>query len=104
MPYSTPEKKKAHNQRYYKGWYAKNGRNRAIDYQEIINEWAKNNPEKIKAHRLVHQAIENGVIIKSTKCNNCGREVRLSGHQENYSKPLEVLWLCGSCHKLKHAS
>lgn len=87
---------------YYRDWYKKNGRSRAIDYMEAIMEWQRNNPEKKKAHDKVFQAIKMGKIIKPISCSECLREKRLSAHHNNYSRPLDVLWLCSSCHKKKH--
>jgi ribosomal protein S27AE len=102
MPYNTPEKKKNHNQRYYKQWYVKNGRERSINYREVIDEWRKKHPEAVFAKLKVAKALKNGLIIKPKKCSKCGRITRLNGHHPDYSKPLEVLWVCGSCHKLIH--
>jgi hypothetical protein len=83
-------------------WYAKNGRSRPIDYLEANQEWQENHPKATKAHWLVRSAIKSGKLIKPTKCTGCGRETRLSGHHNDYSKSLEVEWLCSSCHKLRH--
>ena len=95
-------KNRAKISEYYREWYQKNGRNRAIDYAEAIAEWRKNNPEKVKAHNLLNWAVVSGKVIKPKKCDKCKEERRLSGHHLDYRKPLEVLWLCSSCHKEVH--
>jgi len=87
---------------YYKKWYKKNGRNRAIDYTDAINEWIKNNPEKVKAKSILNSALISGTIIKPKRCCKCNNITRLSAHHKNYNKPLDVLWLCSSCHKTLH--
>lgn len=87
---------------YYRNWYAKNGRSRNIDYIEAIVEWQKKHPEAIKAHRLLNYAVITGKVKKPKNCSECNKRKRLSAHHEDYSKPLIVLWLCSSCHKLKH--
>lgn len=109
MAYSTPEKRreynrrrKEHNREYYREWYKKNGRARADNYAEAIIQWDKDHPEAYSAKRKVYYAVKTGKLIKPKKCSKCGIEVRLSAHHEDYSKPLEVLWLCSSCHKLEH--
>ena len=102
MPYKNPQKKKEHNHKYYKGWYAKYGRNRAIDYHEAINEWKKNHPEAMKARVKLRWQIKIGKIIRPKNCSICKREVKISAHHPDYSKPLKVIWLCSSCHKLLH--
>ena len=100
--YRSSPKAKERFKEYYRKWYAKNGRDRAIDYIEAIMEWRKNHPEAIKAHSQVRQAINKGIIKKPKNCSKCKRNVRLSAHHRDYSKPLIVSWLCSSCHKLEH--
>ena len=87
---------------FYYDWYHKNGRKRAKDYREVIIEWRKNNPEKVRAHEAIRRAIRTGKLIKPKSCSECGKEKRLHGHHFDYSKPLEVIWLCASCHKNLH--
>lgn len=96
------EKRKQYQYNYYRSWYNKNGRDRAVDYQEAIIEWQINHPEKYKASRILQYAVKTGRIVKPKLCQRCKKEKRLSGHHENYNEPLKVLWLCSSCHKLKH--
>ncbi len=88
---------------YYKEWYKKNGRNRAINYAEVIKEWRINHPEITKAYLKFNEAIKNGKIMKALLCEKCGNETKLVGHHEDYNKPLEVIWLCQSCHKKLHS-
>lgn len=61
--------------------------------------WARNNPEKRHAETLLDHAVSRGKIIKSTNCQKCGRDDRIiQGHHPDYSKPLDVVWLCPPCH------
>lgn len=60
-------------------------------------------PEKYKARTLLNNAITNGRITRETKCQICSQEgVKIYGHHEDYSKPLEVKWVCHSCHMNIH--
>ncbi len=76
-------------------------------------EWRKNNPgwstvlgrryrerhpERDKAHRIVEYAIRTGKIDRPDYCESCFKEGIPDGHHEDYSKPLEVEWLCKQCH------
>lgn len=65
----------------------------------IHNNWVANNPEKYAAHTLVNNAVRSGKIAKPNNCDRCGVESRLHGHHKDYSKALEVMWLCPLCHK-----
>jgi hypothetical protein len=87
---------------YYREWYQENGRNRADDYAEAILEWRQEHPDRVKAGVQLREAIKKGEIRKPTECQRCGRIARLVGHHDDYSKPLDVIWLCYSCHKLEH--
>ena len=55
-----------------------------------------------KARAKVFIALRNGSLIKPNNCANCGRKKELNAHHNNYDKPLEVVWLCDSCHSLLH--
>lgn len=68
---------------------------------EEIQEYRKKNPEKIKAHNKVNNSIKRG-ILKKLKCRDCER-LDTHAHHQDYSKPLEVTWLCPSHHKLEHS-
>ena len=56
------------------------------------------NPLKINATYTLNNAIQSGKLIKPTKCETCDAEVRIHAHHCDYNKPLEVMWLCQSCH------
>jgi hypothetical protein len=58
--------------------------------------------EKYKARKFLNYAIEYKLITKPNLCERCGIEENLDGHHEDYSKPLEVLWVCKKCHGLLH--
>lgn len=58
------------------------------------------NPEKVKAHKLVRQAVISGKLIKKP-CNECQR-LRVVAHHDDYDKPLSVIWLCEVHHKERH--
>jgi len=72
---------------------------RYIEYQ---TKWSIDNREKKRAHVAIYDAIKRGDIIKPTKCSKCDKEKRLHAHHEDYTKPLEVKWLCQSCHIAEH--
>jgi hypothetical protein len=59
---------------------------------------------KQKAARLeLNAAVLQGKIIKPEQCANCGQRQQLCAHHPDYSKPLEVVWLCYQCHANLHA-
>lgn len=57
------------------------------------------------ARSAVNNAIRDGRLTKPSKCEYCGIESSaLTGHHYDYSRPLDVEWLCSSCHAAAHAS
>jgi hypothetical protein len=62
-------------------------------------------PAKQAARRAVINAVRRGRLVKPTSCEDCGNAApkrALHGHHEDYSKPLEVEWLCTTCHGKRH--
>lgn len=56
-----------------------------------------------EAQDTFKRAVRRGEIVSPGKCSRCGTtEGRICGHHEDYSKPLEVVWLCNSCHGARH--
>ena len=58
----------------------------------------KRNMFKHKARQAVTNAVRDRRLIKQP-CP-CG-ETKVQGHHEDYSKPLDVEWLCTKCHSKK---
>lgn len=57
--------------------------------------------EKINARRLFRNAYRRKEIIKGN-CEVCGAE-RVDAHHDDYSKPLDIRWLCRTHHAEHHA-
>ncbi|GLH29694.1 hypothetical protein WSS15_23440 [Acetobacter pasteurianus] len=62
--------------------------------------WMSRNPEKRAAHIMVGNAIRDGRLTKE-RCMECGSD-RAQAHHEDYSNPLDVVWLCAGCHAAHH--
>ena len=67
---------------------------------KLVKEYYKKYPERGKAHKAVQTALLNGKLVKGI-CISCSEE-KTEGHHENYDKPLDVMWMCHSCHKKYH--
>lgn len=65
-------------------------------------KWLDTNPEKRAAHVILNNRIRDGHIEKPDTCQECGDGGRIHGHHEDYSKPLEIDWLCATCHAKRH--
>jgi hypothetical protein len=79
----------------YENWVLKNPNGPTV----TSREWRKRNPEKYKAQNAVNNAIARGKL-KRKPCKICGEKAQ--AHHEDYSKPLEVTWLCQIHHAELH--
>lgn len=57
-------------------------------------------PEKQEARQQVRIAVRSGAMVRKP-CEVCG-EPKTEAHHEDYSKPLEVMWLCHVHHRKQH--
>jgi hypothetical protein len=58
------------------------------------------NPDKRASHIAVGNAVRSGKLIKQP-CEICGTD-KVHAHHDDYSKPLQVRWLCPSHHFVHH--
>lgn len=95
------EYNKAHRE-----WYKKNGQERGKDYyKRYIKPWKKAHPEAERARKKLQYNIKHGYIERFNKCEICNQNHRkISAHHPDYDKPLNVIWVCPSCHKNIHLS
>ena len=64
--------------------------------------------QRQRARKLVTAAIAAGTLVRPERCEQCGarpersNRAPLDAHHVTYSRPLDVTWLCASCHRLAH--
>ena len=70
-----------------------------IDYARL---WQKVHPERPRSHHAVRRAVKTGRLTRPERCERCGKTGKLHAHHEDYTKPLDVIWVCPTCHKAIH--
>ncbi len=65
-------------------------------------KWLSLNQNKRACHTILGNSIRNGKIKKGP-CKVCGKnEGRIHGHHDDYTRPLDVIWLCPKDHTYHH--
>jgi len=58
---------------------------------------------EVKARALANRAVDLGFLVRPAACPKCGRsDLTVHAHHADYSRPLDVTWMCSDCHGLEH--
>lgn len=65
--------------------------------------------EARQAYAAVRRAIERGGLVRPETCERCGLvpsptsvgRAAIQAHHHDYSKPLDVEWICAKCHRIE---
>lgn len=90
--------------RVYHGWWVmRTGRPRTITPAHYYPYGSKRMQDAARreAARQVSAALHAGVLVRRP-CERCGRRKGVDGHHEDYSRPLDVTWLCKVHHSRRH--
>lgn len=72
----------------------------AQSHAAAARKWSEKHPERRKANILVGNAVRDG-RLKKQPCWCCGDIAQ--AHHPDYSRPLDVVWLCTTHHDEAHA-
>ena len=81
--------------------YLKTKNGKLAKKRALLN-YRNNYPLKYAAHIITRNAIRDGTLMKQTNCSKCNSNIKVEGHHDDYTKPLDVRWLCELCHKEWH--
>ena len=90
------KKKTADKAAYMQEWKAKNPGKMTL----AKKRWLENNPLRAKVRDAVKYALKTGKLTR-LPCFVCG-ELESHGHHPDYSRPLDVVWLCKPHHDEVH--
>lgn len=65
-------------------------------------KWRAENKHKVAAHTKLARAIKRGDLKRISVCEKCDSRNCVDAHHHDYSKPLDVHWLCRACHFKEH--
>jgi hypothetical protein len=83
-------------------YYREYDRERSKEPKRIkaISRSARKDPVKYHARITLQNAVARGKVTRQP-CEQCG-DVRTDAHHPDYTKPLEVVWLCRKHHMAVH--
>ncbi len=81
-----------------------------LNRRKIAAQDRAKHPEKHKARITLNAAIKSGQLTRPAICPACNKNpgaavngrTLIHAHHDDYSKPLEVRWLCSQCHSKEH--
>ncbi len=98
IEYSRSERGRENNNKATRKYYA--------THKKAIAKRMKRNQveqkERYVSRYQASNAIKLGKLSRPTACQDCNKQGRVEGHHPDYTKPLEITWLCKRCHALKH--
>lgn len=71
---------------------------KAANY-EATRAFQEKHPEQSRASKKLCYAVKTGKLTRPDKCENCGGGGPIEGAHHDYERPLDVRWLCRSCHR-----
>lgn len=73
-----------------------------------VRAWRQTHPltseqrRKDTVRSIVSVYVKRGKLVRPDHCAWCNAKGKIEAHHEDYSKPLEVIWLCRPCHSRHH--
>lgn len=71
--------------------------------KQYVKRHQLKNRDKYLARQHLRRQVLRGKILKPKNCEKCGLvKERIEGHHTDYTRKLEVIWLCKECHQNEH--
>lgn len=91
-------KNRQSNIEHYREYDRRRGNRQKKGYTK---EYRSKYPNKVRAHRIVRNAISQNKLFKEP-CVVCGTDESVVAHHNDYLKPLNVVWMCQAHHVQWH--
>lgn len=73
-----------------------------LAHKKAMDSYKLRYPMKYAAHIITRNYIRDGKLFPKSICECCGSTEKIEGHHDDYTKPLDIKWLCEKCHKKWH--
>lgn len=85
--------------KYFSRKYVSKNKETIKIYSMLMREME---PKKEHARKKINELKRNGLLVSRDVCEFCEKEKKTNAHHYDYSKPLDVVWLCSVCHGIIH--
>ena len=99
-PEKAAEQKKRRSERYHATKVLKEKRV-PLTMAERKKRYLEKHPIKAEARKIYKYALRMGKLERGP-CAVCGTTENIDGHHTDYTKPLDVVWLCKEHHRQAH--
>lgn len=103
--YYKAHDRKRNKQPHRRSYIARNNQRLRQEYPERYKEYRRRekqrHPERHQARTILGNAVRDGKIHRQP-CAICGTTENVHGHHPDYSRPLNVVWLCATHHGEEH--
>jgi hypothetical protein len=86
-------------------WRELNRKPAALQKQRAaVRRWQAENPAATQAMNKLNYAVRRGAVTRASCCQiaGCNATKQIVAHHHDYSKPLDVLWICRKHHRELH--
>ena len=66
------------------------------------NRVAQEDTPAIVARRVLNHHLRDAGVARPMECSKCENIGGIQAHHEDYTRPLDVDWLCTTCHTERH--
>lgn len=95
MPHKDPEARRE----YHRGYIARrDAEEPGYKARRLASFGPYRTAEVHAANERVRRAVDSGRLMRPERCSQCGRNEEVQAAHVDYSRPLDVRWLCRSCH------
>lgn len=74
----------------------------AASHDAAVKRWQNKHPERRAANNVLDNAVRDGRVIPWPACAVPECAGKPEAHHPDYSRPLDVVWLCAKHHKAAH--
>jgi len=71
-------------------------------FKDSVQKSRAKYPERRSAQIALWNAVQSGGVTRPDVCSLCNCLCIPEGHHFDYSRPLDVIWLCKMCHEAAH--